>query len=136
MIPWTTFTDPEVARVGLSETEARDQDIACELTVFPLSELDRAIADGASEGFIKVLTVPGKNRILGATMIGAHAGELLAEFVTAMKQPNPGLNKILGTIHAYPTYSDANKLAAGGWKRSHAPARVLSWLEKYHRWHL
>lgn len=85
MIPWTTFIDPEVARVGLSETEARDQDIACELTVFPLSELDRAIADGASEGFIKVLTVPGKNRILGATMIGAHAGELLAEFVTAIK---------------------------------------------------
>ncbi len=135
VIPWTTFTDPEVARVGLNETEARERDIAYELSVFPLSELDRAIADGASDGFIKVLTVPGKDRILGATVVGAHAGELLAEFVTAMKH-NLGLNKILGTIHAYPTYSDANKLAAGGWKRSHAPARVLSWLEKYHRWHL
>lgn len=135
VIPWTTFTDPEVAHVGLSEADAKQQDIAYELTTYPLSELDRAIADNSVEGFVKVLTVPGKDKILGATIVGAHAGELLTEFVTAMKH-NMGLNKILGTIHAYPTLSEANKMAAGVWKRGHAPEKLLGYVERYHHWRL
>lgn len=133
VIPWTTFTDPEVARVGLSESEAQAQDIAYEVTRFEFDELDRAIADGATEGFVQVLTVPGKDKILGVTIVGEHAGDLLAEFVLAMRH-GLGLNKILGTIHTYPTLSEANKYAAGQWKRAHAPERVLAWLEKFHRW--
>ena len=135
VIPWTTFTDPEIAHVGLSEAEAKDQRIAHEVTRYPLSELDRAIADNSVEGFVKVLTAPGKDRILGATIVGSHSGELLTEFVTAMKQ-NMGLNKILGTIHAYPTLSEANKMAAGVWKRDHAPTKLLDYVGKYHRWRL
>ena len=135
VIPWTTFTDPEVAHVGLSEADAKQQDTAYELTSYPLSELDRAIADNSVEGFVKVLTVPGKDKILGATIVGAHAGELLTEFVTAMKH-NMGLNKILGTIHAYPTLSEANKMAAGVWKRGHAPEKLLGYVERYHHWRL
>ncbi|MBV1931933.1 MAG: FAD-dependent oxidoreductase [Porticoccaceae bacterium] len=135
VIPWTTFTDPEVAHVGLSEAEAKQQDIAYELSTYPLSELDRAIADNSVEGFVKVLTVPGKDKILGATIVGAHAGELLTEFVIAMKH-NMGLNKILGTIHAYPTLSEANKMAAGVWKRGHAPEKLLGYVERYHYWRL
>lgn len=133
VIPWTTFTDPEVARVGLNETEARARGIAHEVTTYGVDDLDRAIADGAAQGFVKVLTVPGKDRILGATIVAEHAGELITEFVTAMKR-GLGLNKILGTIHVYPTFSEANKYAAGEWKRAHAPARVLTWLARYHRW--
>jgi len=133
VIPWTTFTDPEVARVGLSESEAQDQDIAYEVTRFDLAELDRAIADGATEGFVQVLTVPGKDKILGVSIVGEHAGDLLAEFVLAMRH-GLGLNKILGTIHTYPTLAEANKYAAGQWKRAHAPERVLAWVEKFHRW--
>ncbi len=133
VIPWTTFTDPEVARVGLSETEAREQGIAYELTRYGLDDLDRAIADGRARGFVKVLTVPGKDRILGATIVGEHAGDLLAEFVLAMRH-GLGLNKILGTIHSYPTLAEANKYAAGEWKRAHAPKRLLDWLARYHAW--
>ncbi|OYY91532.1 MAG: pyridine nucleotide-disulfide oxidoreductase [Sphingomonas sp. 28-66-16] len=135
VIPWTTFTDPEVARVGLSEAEAKAQGIAHEVTTYPLHELDRAIADSATTGFVRVLTAPGKDRILGATIVGAHAGELLAEYVLAMKH-GLGLNKILGTIHTYPTFAEANKYAAGEWKRAHAPQAILRWLELYHRWRL
>ncbi len=135
VIPWTTFTDPEVAHVGLSETDAREKAIAYELTTYSLAELDRAIADNSVEGFVKVLTVPGKDRILGATIVGSHAGELLTEFVTAMKH-NMGLNKILGTIHAYPTRSEANKMVAGVWKRDHAPDKLLGYVERYHHWRL
>ncbi|MFD1008032.1 FAD-dependent oxidoreductase [Oceanisphaera ostreae] len=135
VIPWCTFVDPEVARVGLSEQEAKAQHIAYEVTRFELDELDRAITDGSEQGFIKVLTVPGKDTILGVTIVGEHAGDLLAEYVLAMKH-KLGLNKILGTIHVYPTLAEANKYVAGEWKRAHAPERLLSWLSRYHRWRL
>ncbi|AWL13006.1 Phospholipase D [Saliniradius amylolyticus] len=133
VIPWATFTEPEVATVGLNETAAQQQDIDYEVTRYDIGELDRALADDHASGFVKVLTVPGKDKILGATIVGAQAGELIAEFVLAMKH-NIGLNKILGTIHIYPTMSEANKFAAGNWKRAHAPQNVLNWLEKFHRW--
>ncbi|QUX90149.1 pyridine nucleotide-disulfide oxidoreductase [Marinomonas sp. A3A] len=133
VIPWTTFVDPEVARVGLSEQDAKDQGIAYEMVRYELDDLDRAIADSAAKGFVKVLTVPGKDKILGVTIVGEHAGDLLAEFVLAMKH-GLGLNKVLGTIHTYPTWAEANKYAAGEWKRAHAPQRILNWLEKYHTW--
>lgn len=132
VIPWTTFTDPEVARVGLSEAEAKDQGIEFEVTRFDLQELDRAIADGSTKGFVKVLTVPGKDKILGVTIVGEHAGDLLAEYVLAMRH-GLGLNKILGTVHTYPTLAEANKYAAGEWKRAHAPQTILALLEKFHR---
>jgi pyruvate/2-oxoglutarate dehydrogenase complex dihydrolipoamide dehydrogenase (E3) component len=133
VIPRATFTDPEVARVGLSEAEAHEKGVACEVTRYGIDDLDRAIADGTAYGFVKVLTVPGKDRILGVTIVGEHAGDLLAEYVLAMKH-GLGLNKILGTIHTYPTLSEANKYAAGQWKRAHAPKRILAWLERLHAW--
>ena len=133
VIPWATFVDPEVARVGLSEQEARERGIAHEVTVYGIDDLDRAIADGEAHGFVKVLTVPGKDRILGVTIVGEHAGDLLAEYVLAMKH-RIGLNRILATIHIYPTMAEANKYAAGVWKRAHAPATVLNWLERFHDW--
>jgi pyruvate/2-oxoglutarate dehydrogenase complex dihydrolipoamide dehydrogenase (E3) component/uncharacterized membrane protein YdjX (TVP38/TMEM64 family) len=133
VIPWATFTDPEVARVGINESEAKEKGIAFEVTTYGIEELDRAIADEEARGLVKVLTVPGKDRILGATIVGAHAGDLVVEFITAMKH-GIGLNKILGTIHIYPTMSEANKYAAGNWKRAHAPESVLRWLERYHAW--
>ena len=133
VIPWTTFVDPEVARVGINELEAKEKNVSYEVTRFEFAGLDRAIADGASGGFVKVLTVPGKDRILGVTMVGEHAGDLLAEFVLAMKY-NLGLNKILSTIHTYPTLAEANKYAAGEWKRAHAPQRALAWLARWHTW--
>lgn len=135
VIPWATFTDPEVARVGLNEQEANSQDIAYEVTCFGIDDLDRAIADDAAYGYVKVLTEPGKDRILGATIVGQHAGDLITEYVAAMKH-GYGMNKILGTIHIYPTLAEANKYAAGEWKRAHAPARALRWLSKFHRWRL
>lgn len=133
VIPWCTFTSPEVARVGLSELEAKDRQIDVEVTRFELQELDRAIADEAPEGFVKIMTVPGKDKILGVTIVGEHAGDLLAEYVLAMKH-GLGLNKILGTIHTYPTLAEANKYAAGEWKRAHAPQRLLQWVARYHGW--
>ncbi|WP_020682313.1 FAD-dependent oxidoreductase [Marinobacterium rhizophilum] len=133
VIPWCTFTSPEVARVGLNEQEAKRQQVPFEVTRFQMKELDRAITEREEAGFVKVLTVPGKDRILGVTIVGAHAGELLAEYVQAMKQ-GLGLNKILGTIHIYPTLSEANKYAAGEWKRAHTPHRLLQWVGRYHRW--
>ena len=133
VIPWATFIDPEVARVGLSEQEARTKGIPYEITRYELNDLDRAIADSVAHGFVKVLTVPGKDRILGVTIVGEHAGDLLAEFVLAMRH-GLGLNKILGTIHTYPTLAEANKYAAGEWKRAHAPQRLLAWVERYHTW--
>ena len=132
-VPHTTFIDPEVARVGLNETEAHARGITFEVTRYGLDDLDRAIADGADHGFVKVLTVPGKDRILGVTIVGEHAAELLAEFVLAMKH-GLGLNKVLGTIHTYPTFAEANKYVAGEWKRAHAPQRVLGWLARHHAW--
>ena len=133
VIPWATFTEPEVARVGLNETEAKEKGIACEVTTYRLDDLDRAIADGEAEGVVKVLTVPGKDRILGVTIAGEHAGDLIIEYITAMKH-GIGLNKILGTIHIYPTLVEANKYAAGNWKRAHAPQWALRVAERYHAW--
>ncbi|PUE62563.1 pyridine nucleotide-disulfide oxidoreductase [Limnohabitans sp. 2KL-17] len=133
VIPWATFIDPEVARVGLNEQEAKAQGIAYEVTQYGIDDLDRAIADSEARGFVKVLTVPGKDRILGVTIVGTHAGDLLAEYVLAMKH-GLGLNKILGTIHTYPTLAEANKYAAGEWKRAHAPQKLLAWAKKFHDW--
>ncbi|WP_182406498.1 FAD-dependent oxidoreductase [Psychrobacter sp. GP33] len=133
VIPWTTFIDPEVARVGVNEQEAIEKGIDYEVTRFEFKELDRAITEGATEGFIKVITPKGKDKILGVTIVSEHAGDLMAEFVLAMKH-NLGLNKILGTIHSYPTWAEGNKSVAGEWKRSHAPEGVLKWIEKYHAW--
>ncbi|RJP94106.1 MAG: pyridine nucleotide-disulfide oxidoreductase [Desulfobacteraceae bacterium] len=133
VIPWTTYTDPEVARVGINETDAAEKNIPYELTRYNLDDLDRAIADSEDHGFIKVLTKPGTDKILGVTIVGAHAGDILAEYVLAMKH-GLGLNKILATIHTYPTMAEANKYAAGVWKKAHAPEKVLKWLGKYHGW--
>lgn len=133
VIPWTTYVDPEVARVGLNETEARAQNIDFEITRYEFAELDRAITESAGKGYIKVLSKKGKDDILGVTIISEHAGDLIAEFVLAMKH-KLGLNKILGTIHAYPTWAEGAKYAAGNWKRAHAPETLLNYVEKYHRW--
>jgi pyruvate/2-oxoglutarate dehydrogenase complex dihydrolipoamide dehydrogenase (E3) component/uncharacterized membrane protein YdjX (TVP38/TMEM64 family) len=133
VIPWATFTDPEVARVGLNETEAKAQGIPYEATVYGMDELDRAIADEAARGLVKVLTAPGSDRILGATIAGERAGELIIEFIAAMKH-GIGLNKILGTIHVYPTWVEANKYAAGAWKKARAPERLLRHVERFHAW--
>src|SRR5690606_9003367 len=133
VIPWATFTSPEVARVGLNEQEAVEQGVAFEVTRYGIDDLDRAIADGSAEGFVKVLTAPGSDRILGVTIVGNHAGDLIAEYVLAMKH-KLGLNKILGTIHIYPTLAEANKFAAGEWKKAHAPQGLLKLVERYHRW--
>lgn len=133
VIPMITYTNPEIARVGINEIEAKEKNIPYEVTTYGIDDLDRAIADSNDHGLVKVLTVPGKDKILGVTIVGSHAGEMLAEFVLAMKY-NLGLNKILGTIHAYPTYMEANKYAAGEWKRAHAPQRVLKIVEKFHSW--
>ncbi len=133
VLPWITFIDPEVARVGLNELEAKEKGIAHETTVYPMHELDRAIAESATNGFVKVLTVPGKDRILGVTIVGDHAGELLAEYVLAMKH-GLGLNKIMATIHTYPTMAEANKYVAGEWKKNHAPQRLLRLVGRYHDW--
>ena len=133
VIPWCTFTDPEVARVGLSEHEARERGVAHEVTRYDLEGLDRAIADGAARGFVKVITARGSDRILGATIVGQHAGETIAEFILAMKH-HLGLGKILATIHVYPTFAEANKFAAGSWRRQHTSARIMSWLERWQCW--
>jgi pyruvate/2-oxoglutarate dehydrogenase complex dihydrolipoamide dehydrogenase (E3) component len=133
VVPWATFTDPEVARVGLSESEATAAGIDYEVTRYGIDDLDRAIADGEDHGFVKVLTEPGRDRILGATIVGYHAGELVSEFVLAMKH-GIGLNKILGTIHIYPTLGESNKFLAGEWRKARKPEGVLRWVERYHGW--
>jgi pyruvate/2-oxoglutarate dehydrogenase complex dihydrolipoamide dehydrogenase (E3) component/uncharacterized membrane protein YdjX (TVP38/TMEM64 family) len=133
VIPWATFTEPEIARVGLNETEAQEQGIEYEVTRYGIDDLDRAIADSEAHGFVKVLTIPGKDRILGVTIVGEHAGDLIAEYVLAMRH-GLGLNKILGTIHIYPTLAEANKYAAGEWKRAHVPERLLEWVARFHNW--
>ncbi len=133
VIPWTTFTDPEVARVGLSEREAKEKNIPYRLTRYDLSDLDRAIAEEEDHGFVKVLTPPKSDKILGATIVGAHAGEIITEYIAAMKH-GFGLNQILGTVHIYPTFAEANKYAAGEWKKATAPKAALKWLEKMHAW--
>ena len=131
VLPWATFTDPEVARVGLSEAEAKAQNIEYEVTRYDIDDLDRAIADSEAHGFIKVLTVPGKDKILGVTIVGFHAGDIIAEYVLAMRH-GLGLNKIMGTVHIYPTLTESNKFVAGVWKKERAPQGLLRWVEKYH----
>ncbi|NND66054.1 MAG: FAD-dependent oxidoreductase, partial [Halioglobus sp.] len=131
VVPWATFTDPEVARVGLNEADAKRQGVPFEVTRYELDGLDRALAEGEAAGFVKVLTAPGRDRILGATIVGHHAGELINEFVLAMKH-GIGLNKILGTIHIYPTLSEANKFAASEWRKARKPEGLLGWVERYH----
>jgi dihydrolipoamide dehydrogenase len=133
IIPWTTFTDPEIAHVGLSVQEAKEKNIEHEIFKYEFSELDRSIADGETKGFIKVITEFGSDKILGVTILGSNAGELIAEFVIAMKN-NIGLNKILGTIHSYPTKVEANKFVAGVWKKAHKPEKLLNYVEKFHTW--
>lgn len=133
VIPWATFVEPEVARVGLNESEAKERGIAHEITIYGMDDLDRAIADGEAHGFVKVLTVPGRDRILGVTIVGEHAADLIAEYVLAMRH-GLGLNKILGTIHIYPTMAEANKYAAGAWKKAHAPQQLLAWVGRFHAW--
>jgi len=132
-IPWVTYTEPEVAQVGLTEAMAAERNLDIEVTMYKLAELDRALTESSTEGFVKVITAKGKDKILGATIVGAHAGEMITEFTLAMKH-GLGLNKILSTIHPYPTWMEANKFAAGVWKREHAPAWALTLLEKFHRW--
>ena len=133
VIPWCTYTDPEIATVGLTEKTAKEKNIPYECSVFHINELDRAIADEEDKGFIKVLTIPGKDKILGCTIVGHHAGDLIVEYISAMKN-GIGLNKILQTIHIYPTLAESNKYVAGIWRRAHQPERVLSMLEKFHAW--
>lgn len=132
-LPAVTFTTPEVARVGLNEREARERGVAYEVTRYALAELDRALAEGDSEGFVKVLTPPGRDRILGATIVGEGAGEMLATFTLAMTR-GIGLNRLLATIHPYPTRSEAVKATAGVWKNAHKPERLLGWLARYFAW--
>lgn len=133
VVPWCTFTDPEVARVGLSEDEAKEKKIPYEVSIYGLDDLDRAIADQEAHGIVKVLTVPGSDKILGAMITGDHAGDYIVEFVSAMKH-RFGMNKILGTIHIYPTLGEANKYVAGVWKKNHAPQTLLGWVQKFHAW--
>ena len=133
VIPWATYTDPEVARVGLNETEAREKGIDYEMCRYGIDDLDRAIADSENHGFVKVLTPPKSDKILGVTIVGPHASDIIAEYVFAMRH-GLGLNKILGTIHIYPTLAEANKYAAGEWKKAHAPEKMLNWLSKFHQW--
>ena len=133
VIPWATFTMPEVARVGLSESDAKDQNIDYDVTRYGIDDLDRAIADGEAHGFVKVITPKGKDKVLGVTIVGHHAGDLIAEYVLAMKY-NIGLNKILGTIHLYPSLAESNKFVAGNWKRANQPHTLLKWVEKFHAW--
>ncbi len=135
IIPWATFTSPEVARVGLNETEAKQQNIPYELTEYDLGDLDRAIADQQASGFIRVLTPPGKDKILGVTIVGQHASELIAEWILAIKH-NLGLKKIMSTIHIYPTHSEANKYLAGIWMKNHKPEKLLGWLKRFHQWRI
>jgi pyruvate/2-oxoglutarate dehydrogenase complex dihydrolipoamide dehydrogenase (E3) component len=133
IIPRVTYVDPEVASVGLTEAEATKLNIKYELSRYDIDDLDRAICDSQAEGFIKVLTVPNKDRILGVTIVGAQAGELLAEYVLAMKH-GIGLKKILATIHSYPSMSEANKYVAGEWQKAHAPQWALGLLARFHAW--
>jgi pyruvate/2-oxoglutarate dehydrogenase complex dihydrolipoamide dehydrogenase (E3) component len=133
VIPWCTFTSPEVARVGLNEIEAKEQDVQVHVTRYGIDDLDRAITDSEAHGFVKVLTAPGSDKILGATIVGAHAGELIAEFVLAMKH-GLGLNKLLGTIHIYPTMMEANKYVAGEWKRANKPEKLLQYVGRFFAW--
>ena len=133
VVPWVTYTEPEVAQVGITEDQAKEQGLDTETTIYELAGFDRALTESDTEGFVKVITPKGKDKVLGATIVGAHAGEMITEFTLSMKH-GLGLNKILGTIHPYPTWMEANKFAAGNWKRANAPQWALNFLEKFHNW--
>ncbi len=133
VIPWATYTDPEIARVGFNIKAAREKNIPYEVTDYGIDDLNRAIVDSEDHGLVRVLTKPGTDKILGVTIVGSHAGDIIAEYVLAMKH-RLGLNKIMGTIHIYPTLAEANKYAAGVWKKAHAPNKLLSWAARYHAW--
>jgi pyruvate/2-oxoglutarate dehydrogenase complex dihydrolipoamide dehydrogenase (E3) component len=133
IVPWATFTDPEVARVGLSETEAKLKNIEYDVSRYEIDDLDRAIVDRENQGFVKIITQKNKDRILGVCIVGYHASELITEFILAMKH-GLGLKAVLSTIHIYPTLTESNKYVAGEWRRAHAPEWVYPWLEKFHRW--
>lgn len=133
VVPWVTFTDPEVAHVGLSEEDAKKQGLDYEVTSYHIDDLDRAIADSETRGFVKVITPRNKDRILGATIVGQNAGDMLLEFTAAMRH-GFGFNKIMSTIHPYPTMGEANKFSAGVWKNNHKPEGILKWLAKFHGW--
>jgi pyruvate/2-oxoglutarate dehydrogenase complex dihydrolipoamide dehydrogenase (E3) component len=132
-VPRVTYTDPEVAAVGHNETSARDAGVPFEVTTYDLADLDRAIADGSAKGTVKVLTVPGRDRLLGATVVGRGAGETLAELTLALSQ-RLCLGAILGTVHPYPTLGEANRYVAGAWRRAHTPRLLLGLLPRLHRW--
>ena len=133
VLPWVTFTDPEAAHVGHNEGSAQAAGVAYEVVRYDLGHLDRALCEGAGRGFVKLLVAPGKDRILGASIVGHNAGETVAEIALAMKH-GIGLKKLLGTVHAYPTMAEANKMAAGQWRKAHQPERLLGWVERYHAW--
>lgn len=133
VIPWATFCSPEIARVGLNETEAKEEGVVYDVATYDLAGLDRGLADEAAHGLVKVLTEKGKDRIIGVTIAAEHAGEMIAEYVLAMKH-GIGLNKILGTIHVYPTYMEANKFAASEWRKANKPEWALDIAEKFHAW--
>ncbi|MGZ5063301.1 MAG: FAD-dependent oxidoreductase, partial [Usitatibacter sp.] len=133
VVPWATFTDPPVARVGLNETEAKEKKIPYEVSLYGIDDLDRAIADGEAEGMVKVLTAPGSDKVLGATIAGEHADDLIAEFVLCMKH-GIGLDKVLGTIHAYPTLPEANKFAAGVWKKKQVTQGQMAFAQAFNEW--
>jgi pyruvate/2-oxoglutarate dehydrogenase complex dihydrolipoamide dehydrogenase (E3) component/uncharacterized membrane protein YdjX (TVP38/TMEM64 family) len=133
VMPRVTYLDPEVAHVGLNESEARARGVSHEVTRYDLADLDRAIAEGEARGFVKVLTPPGRDAILGATVVGARAGELIAVFATHMKL-GKGLGALLSTVHAYPTFAEANRAVAGAWKRAHLPEGALRLAARWHAW--
>jgi pyruvate/2-oxoglutarate dehydrogenase complex dihydrolipoamide dehydrogenase (E3) component len=133
VIPWATYSDPEVASVGLNETRAMAEGIEYEITTYGIDDLDRAIADSEDHGVVRVLTKPGTDKILGATIVGQHASDLIVEFIAGMKH-GFGLNKILGTIHIYPTMAEANKYLAGNWKKKQTSENVFKWLARFHSW--
>lgn len=133
VVPWATFTSPEVARVGLNEKEAQAQGVEYEVTTYDVSGLDRALADEEANGVVKVITPPGKDKILGVTIVADHAGDLISEYVLAMKH-GLGLGKIMGTIHIYPTLAEMNKFAASEWRKAHKPDWILNIAEKFHAW--
>lgn len=124
VIPRAVFCDPEVASVGISEEYAAENGIQYETTTYGIDDLDRAIADGEAQGFLRVLTPPGSDKILGVTIVGPHAGDIISEYVLAMRN-GLGLGKILGTVHIYPTLAEANKFAAGNWRKANLSQRML-----------
>ena len=131
VVPWCTFSSPEVARVGLSEDEALKQGIPYDIVKFDVSRLDRAITDGEERGFVKILTRPRSDKILGVTIISEHAGDVISEYILAMKE-GIGLKKVLGAIHIYPTFGEMNKHAASQWRKNNIPVWLFNWLEKVH----